>query len=134
MPAIDKIAIVAGAIGLNSMPPPTARSFFDPDAQVEMRATKQYPRLDNDRTVSEALEQSGLAKGEPRQADLARIRVPTLLIWGDKDELVPVTIGYKLAQAIPGARLSVLQNVGHMVAVESPSEFARLVSAFALEK
>ena len=135
LPAIGKIAIVAGAIGLNSMPPPTARNFFDPLAQAEMReATKQYPHLDNDRTVSLALEQSGLAKGEPRQADLARIRVPTLLIWGDKDELVPVTIGDKLAQTIRGARLSVLPNVGHIVAVESPLEFARIVSAFAFEK
>lgn len=134
LPALRKLAIAAGAIGLRALPPPTARNFFDPQAQADMReAIKQYPRLDNDGTIALTLEQSGLAKGEPSEADLAGIRMPTLLVWGDKDEIVPVEVGYRLSRTIPYARLSVLPNVGHLIAVESPTEFARLLTAFASE-
>jgi pimeloyl-ACP methyl ester carboxylesterase len=48
-----------------------------------------------------------LAKG------LHRITVPTLLIWGDKDGLVPPKFGEAYRAAIPGSRLVVLENAGH---------------------
>lgn len=44
---------------------------------------------------------------------LRRITVPTLLVWGDKDGLVPVRFGEAYRTAIPGARLVVLENAGH---------------------
>ena len=44
---------------------------------------------------------------------LHRIGVPTLLIWGDKDGLVPPRFGEAYRDLIPGARLVVLENAGH---------------------
>ncbi|HEV2188277.1 MAG TPA: alpha/beta hydrolase [Stellaceae bacterium] len=44
---------------------------------------------------------------------LHRITVPTLLIWGDKDGLVPVRFGEAYHALIPGSRLVVLENAGH---------------------
>jgi pimeloyl-ACP methyl ester carboxylesterase len=44
---------------------------------------------------------------------LHRITVPTLLIWGDKDGLVPPAFGEAYHAAIPGSRLVVLKNAGH---------------------
>ena len=44
---------------------------------------------------------------------LHRITVPTLLIWGDKDGLVPVRFGEAYRALIPGSRLVVLENAGH---------------------
>jgi pimeloyl-ACP methyl ester carboxylesterase len=44
---------------------------------------------------------------------LHRITVPTLLVWGDKDGLVPPRFGEAYRAAIPGSRLVVLENAGH---------------------
>ena len=44
---------------------------------------------------------------------LHRIAVPTLLVWGDKDGLVPPRFGEAYRDLIPGSRLVVLDNAGH---------------------
>jgi len=44
---------------------------------------------------------------------LHRITVPTLLLWGDKDGLVPVRFGEAYRTLIPGSRLVMLENAGH---------------------
>jgi pimeloyl-ACP methyl ester carboxylesterase len=48
-----------------------------------------------------------------RTNDLATIRVPTLVIHGDKDKLVAPSGGRATAQAIPGARLMTIAGMGH---------------------
>ena len=44
---------------------------------------------------------------------LARITVPTLVVWGDRDPLIPLGMGRRLAAALPMARLVVLTGAGH---------------------
>jgi len=44
---------------------------------------------------------------------LHRITVPTLLVWGDRDGLVPVRFGEAYRAAIPNSQLVVLENAGH---------------------
>jgi len=44
---------------------------------------------------------------------LHRITVPSLLVWGDKDGLVPPEFGEAYRAAIPGSRLVVLEHAGH---------------------
>ena len=46
--------------------------------------------------------------------------LPTLLIWGDQDRIIPVAHGYATHAAVPGSRLEVLPGVGHFPHVESP--------------
>lgn len=53
-----------------------------------------------------------LASGS-RRAALAGVRVPTLVIHGDADPLVPVEAGRDTAAAVPGARLLELPGMGH---------------------
>jgi pimeloyl-ACP methyl ester carboxylesterase len=63
--------------------------------------------------------------------DLARIRVPTLVVWGDRDTLFPLSHGEHLARAIPDAKLAVLQGVGHCPHLESPKRLAEAFTRFA---
>ena len=74
---------------------------------------------------------SGLARRDPSREELAALAVPTLLLWGEKDELVPLECGRDAASLIPGARLVVLPDVGHIPSIEAPDEFVRLISEFA---
>lgn len=61
---------------------------------------------------------------------LASIRVPTLVITGSADTLIPVSESEALAAAIPGARLVVLPGAAHLSNVEAPDAFDRAVREF----
>ncbi|HEX8119688.1 MAG TPA: alpha/beta fold hydrolase [Solirubrobacteraceae bacterium] len=58
---------------------------------------------------------------------LADIDVPTLVIHGDRDEMLPVSNGRMIASRIPGARLEVLAGVGHLFWIEQPERSAELI-------
>ena len=53
-----------------------------------------------------------VASGD-RSDQLRRLQVPTLVLHGDADPLVPVAAGRDLARKIPGARLRIIENMGH---------------------
>lgn len=60
-------------------------------------------------------------------ADLSRVRVPTLIIWGAQDPLIPLSSGKWLASHIPGARIEVLPGIGHIPMEEAPDASAALL-------
>lgn len=57
-------------------------------------------------------------------ARLATIRTPTLVIWGDKDALLPVAGGHWFAGAIPRASKVVYRDIGHVPMEEIPARSA----------
>lgn len=61
---------------------------------------------------------------------LATIKVPVLIMWGEADKLIPVSSARWFAEAIPGARLVVYPNVGHIPMEEVPDESAADVKAW----
>ncbi|MDF1768750.1 alpha/beta fold hydrolase [Maricaulis sp.] len=54
-------------------------------------------------------------------ADLARIAVPTLIVWGEADRMVPPSHGPLMAATIPDARLVTYPDLGHVVHEEAPA-------------
>ena len=63
-------------------------------------------------------------------AHLHDIRAPTLVVHGDADPLVPPDNGYHLAREIPGAKLVVYSDTGHIPIVERAEDFNRDVLKF----
>jgi pimeloyl-ACP methyl ester carboxylesterase len=61
---------------------------------------------------------------------LHRIRVPTLVLWGESDRIVRPNYGRALQQAIPGARFQLLPAAGHYPYLERPDAFVAAVTAF----
>jgi pimeloyl-ACP methyl ester carboxylesterase len=59
--------------------------------------------------------------------DIARIAVPTLLIWGDRDAISPVAVGAHLASLLPRARLVVVPGGTHSLAVDHAVTVATLI-------
>lgn len=61
---------------------------------------------------------------------LAQIDVPTLIIHGAEDQLIPLAEAQAMHQAIPGSRLVVIDDAGHMPNLEQPDDFSDAVADF----
>ena len=130
-PRIAKLAIVGGAVCVKGMPAPNARGFVSSALQAESdRFAATFPPS-NEATKMKIARDSGLLRRDPSREELASIAVPTLLLWGEQDELIPLASGEDAASLIPDAKLVVLPNVGHIPSIEAPDEFVRVVSEFA---
>jgi 3-oxoadipate enol-lactonase len=64
-------------------------------------------------------------------ARLGRLTMPTLVIHGTDDRLLPVENGHLIAARIPGARLEIFDDVGHLFFWERPRAAAELLRAHA---
>ncbi len=58
------------------------------------------------------------------------LQVPTLIVWGRQDRIVPVSVGERLHQAIPGSRLFVIEDSGHSPAEERPQVLLPVMESF----
>ena len=56
--------------------------------------------------------------------------LPSLLIWGDNDPIIPAAHGHAAHEEMPGSRLEILEGVGHFPQLEAPLEFARILKQF----
>ena len=56
------------------------------------------------------------------------MKVPTLVVWGDSDQIVSPDYGRAWADAIPGARFEVLKATGHMPQLETPGQVLEVIS------
>lgn len=69
-------------------------------------------------------------RGFDVRAQLGDLRVPTLLLAGEDDLLVPPSLVRETAAAIPGARLGLLPQAGHLVHLERPEPFLEQLLPF----
>ncbi|MGH2728825.1 MAG: alpha/beta fold hydrolase [Actinomycetota bacterium] len=84
----------------------------------------------------QAMEASARVGWNPHMHDpklpgrLHRVRAPTLVIWGDRDGLMPLEHADRWLELIAGARLEVIPGCGHLAAIENPSALAEIVIGF----
>lgn len=64
---------------------------------------------------------------------LKSIQNPTLLLWGDKDEWIPLSNGKTMDSLLPNSQLTIFKNVGHVPMEEIPAKSLQVVKQF-LEK
>jgi pimeloyl-ACP methyl ester carboxylesterase len=57
-------------------------------------------------------------------------RMPTLIVWGDQDRIIPPSHAHEAHAAIPHSRLEIMPGVGHFPHVEEPMRFAAILSDF----
>lgn len=69
----------------------------------------------------------GMAERPDSTPELARITVPTLVITGSKDTLIPPEATKPMADAIPNARYEVIEGAGHLSNLQTPARFNALV-------
>jgi pimeloyl-ACP methyl ester carboxylesterase len=103
------------------------------EAVAEMRERDEQPWAGQALTRSlRGLMTSYLRVGRANAWRMARsVRVPSLVVWGDRDRLVDPRLAPRLAAALPDARLQVQEGVGHLAMLEAPEPTARVVLALA---
>lgn len=105
-----------------------------PPEQVDPKVRKRvYEMQYHAFTVPEPEEADDQALQPPAITRLAEIRVPTLIIVGDYDHPEKLALGRHLAAELPNTRLEIVAGAAHMVSMEQPEQFNRIVLAF-LEK
>lgn len=61
---------------------------------------------------------------------LNKIKMPTLVVWGKQDKLIPMAMGERYAAGIAGAKLVSFDKCGHVPPIEKTEEFVAAVTAF----
>jgi haloalkane dehalogenase len=70
------------------------------------------------------------SKIEPYEGRLGALGVPTLIVWGAKDEFAPVGGAHRFHKRIPDSRLVILEDAGHYVMEDDPARVASEVQEF----
>src|SRR5436853_6690843 len=125
-------------------------SYLRAPGPMSVRRLLERAVFHNPRLVEEAWVQTIAAQWRPRarrsdfiatgnalrrpdasvQAELPRIRAPTLIVWGRQDPQFDWHIGEAASHRIPNARFAAIEDSGHFPMVEKPAETANVVSEF----
>lgn len=107
--------------------------FFTPDAIDHDRALMQAV-ADSfcERSPEAGNRRMAALKGHDVRDRLSHIRAPTLVLQGEFDPIISLEVSRSLAQAIPGARLSILPGVRHGISMERVVHIAHLVRTHVL--
>jgi pimeloyl-ACP methyl ester carboxylesterase len=128
---------VAPAIleGIRSDFPATARTIADwvHDKNVPEQLKRIYVQrtLENDPQVM--YDDFYACDHFDRRAEVASIATPALIVCGLNDVMTPSKFSEALAQSLPNARLALVPNAGHMVALEAPDVVTTAVAEFLRE-
>ncbi|MEM9234745.1 MAG: alpha/beta fold hydrolase [Pseudomonadota bacterium] len=104
--------------------------YADPDSVSDERVTEigeMMRREGNGAAMVRSLEKFTLPDPD---SDLARVTAPTLILWGEADQLIPPAHGERLVEALPDARLITYPDVGHVAQEEAPGPTSEDAAAF----
>jgi pimeloyl-ACP methyl ester carboxylesterase len=78
-------------------------------------------------------QQTAMLSRPDSHADLEQVRIPTLLACGREDPVTPVRDHEAMAARIPGARLEIIENCGHLSTIEQPETVTRMLQRWLRE-
>ena len=139
---LEAIVLVGTGARLRVAPAVLDTVVADPEAFLELAPQFYFAPGPPRNLVSQI--RTGLAKIDPHithgdfcacdrfdiMPELHRISLPTLIISADLDRLTPLKYSRYLHEHIPGSCLHIIENAGHMMALERPGEFMAGVEAF----
>jgi pimeloyl-ACP methyl ester carboxylesterase len=119
-------------------PEQTQRNMFHDQKLAEavlaqpMTEEQQFAQMKNRLTLAKLAWQPRLYDPDLHKW-LHRISVPTLLLWGDQDKVIPPAYGPAYRELIPGSKLEVFENCGHLPQMECTDDYVGKIVAFAKE-
>jgi pimeloyl-ACP methyl ester carboxylesterase len=107
-----------------------APAFADPALLTPPLMTRYYDMMRAPGVRTAMLARMAQVMLEPPEAALHRITAPTLLIWGERDAMIPYGNAADYLRNIPGARLVSFPHLGHVPQEEAPAKSVAPVIAF----
>lgn len=120
---IDAIARAASGVGLRPAPA-TAELWRSYSSLADDETRRAFLR-----TLRSVIDTRGQAVSAADRLHLAA-EMPTLIVWGDADPIIPVEHAYAAHEAIPGSRLEIFEGVGHFPHCEEPARFVSVLADF----
>jgi pimeloyl-ACP methyl ester carboxylesterase len=120
---IGGLGKLASRFGL--MPEPAVNEFWRAYSSLGDADT----RHDFLRTLRAVIDQGGQAVSAANRLHLAA-QMPTLIVWGDSDPIIPVHHAFSAHEAIEGSRLEIFEGVGHFPHCEAPARFVTVMTEF----
>lgn len=118
----------------NLLPPglmdKSVRSVYGDPARVTPELVAHYTDMARREGNRAALRQRLIQRNTGREADIKDLKLPTLILWGGQDRLIPPAYGRRFAQDIAGSKLVMFDALGHVPQEEDPAATLVPVRAF----
>ncbi|XP_010531367.1 PREDICTED: uncharacterized protein LOC104807685 [Tarenaya hassleriana] len=106
-------------------------AFYKPPIGIPSCIAKDYIRVMCKEHLQERKEVVKAQHKGRRFADLPKITQPTLIIWGEEDQVFPVELAHRLKSHLgENAQLSLIKKTGHAVNLEKPKEMYKRMKSF----
>ena len=132
LPALTSAGLLGVGRGVGGV---LRRLRLSPGEDVEVLA-RGFASLDNSgsrqaflHTIRSVIEPGGQRVSAQNRLSLAAL-LPTLIVWGERDSIIPVKHGAAAHEAMPGSRFEVFPGAGHMPHDANPERFAALLTEF----
>lgn len=120
---IRRVAALFGRAGMQ--PGPATDEFWRSYESLSDPATRKSFL----RTLRAVIDPKGQAVSAENRLHLAA-DMPTLIVWGDSDPIIPVSHAYAAHKGIEGSRLEIFEGVGHYPHCEDPARFVDVLGDF----
>jgi 3-oxoadipate enol-lactonase len=117
----EKVLQDGSQVAADAMMPKLFAPNFEQSEPEILDATRNVILSTAPETIAAA--QRGMAERPEMRGELANIKLPTLVICGEKDVISPPDELREMASAIPGSRFEIIPDAGHMSPLESPDAF-----------
>jgi pimeloyl-ACP methyl ester carboxylesterase len=118
----------------NLLPPglmdKSIRSVYGDPSRVTPELVAHYTDMARREGNRAALRQRLIQRNTGREADIRDLKLPTLILWGGQDRLIPPDYGRRFAQDIAGSKLVMFEALGHVPQEEDPVATLVPVRAF----
>ena len=107
--------------------------YGDPDKVTAALVDRYYDltlREGNRKALAYRIDEMQKMNADKAVAAIQSLRLPTLIIWGGKDRLIPVENAHRFAADVVGSRLVVFDALGHVPHEEEPDATVRAVRSF----
>jgi pimeloyl-ACP methyl ester carboxylesterase len=121
IPGIGRILIALSLTSDKLVRQALAKSFYDDSKVTDDRVANYYRPLQTRGGQLAALRARTQFSMFPVEANLGQINVPTLILWGAQDELIPLEAGTKMSKLIKTSHLVIFDNCGHLPQEETPA-------------
>jgi len=118
----DSVARVAGRVGLRSVPAMEVWHSYRSLTEAENRRAFV-------RTMRSVIDPGGQTVSAMDRLYLAE-RIPTLIVWGERDRIIPLSHAHDALRVAPHCRLEVIPGVGHFPQSEDPVAFVAVLKDF----